>query len=85
MYSQMGINSWVNSLYVREHQGMLMGHVQDLYGGGGGARTCFHMLGDICFVERHRCFLLNNNIFTFHDLFTFTESIDKQQPLVNLL
>ena len=23
--------------------------------------------------------LLNNKIFTFHDLFTFTESIDKQQ------
>ena len=32
-----------------------------------------------------RCFLLNNKIFTFHDLFTFIESIDKQQPLFNLL
>ena len=32
-----------------------------------------------------RCFLLNNKIFTFHDLFTFTESIDKQQPLFNIL
>ena len=26
-------------------------------------------------------FLLNNKIFTFHDLFTFIESINKQQPL----
>ena len=32
-----------------------------------------------------RWFLLNNKVFTFHDLFTFTESIDKQQPLFNLL
>ena len=32
-----------------------------------------------------RLFLLNNKIFTFHDLFTFTESSDKQQPLFNLL
>ena len=32
-----------------------------------------------------RWFLLNNKIFTFHDLFTLTESIDKQQPLFNLL
>ena len=32
-----------------------------------------------------RWFLLNNKIFTFHDLFTFTESIDKQQPLFKLL
>ena len=31
-----------------------------------------------------RCFLLNNIIFTFHALFTFTESIDKQQPLFQL-
>ena len=30
-------------------------------------------------------FLLNNKIFTFHNLFTFTESIDKQQSLFNLL
>ena len=29
--------------------------------------------------------LLNNKIYTFNDLFTFTESIDKQQPLFNLL
>ena len=29
--------------------------------------------------------LLNINILTFHDLFTFTEMIDKQQPLFNLL
>ena len=30
-------------------------------------------------------FLLNNIILTFHDLFTFTESIDNnQQPLFNL-
>ena len=27
-------------------------------------------------------FLLNNKIFTFHDLFTFTESIANQQPLL---
>ena len=32
-----------------------------------------------------RCFLLNNKIFIFRDLFIFTESIDKQQPLFNLL
>ena len=32
-----------------------------------------------------RLFLLNNNIFTFHHLFRFTESIDKQQPLFKLL
>ena len=32
-----------------------------------------------------RCFLLNNKIFIFHDLFIFTEWIDKQQPLFNLL
>ena len=32
-----------------------------------------------------RWFLLNNKIFTFHDLSTLTESIDKQQPLFNLL
>ena len=32
-----------------------------------------------------RWFLLNNKIFNFHDLFTFTESIDKQHPLFNLL
>ena len=31
---------------------------------------------------RRRWALLNNKIFTFHDLFTFTESIDKQQQLV---
>ena len=30
-------------------------------------------------------FLLKNKIFTFHDLFTFIELIDKQQPLFNLL
>ena len=29
--------------------------------------------------------LLNNEIFTIYDFFTFTESIDKQQPLFNLL
>ena len=32
-----------------------------------------------------RWLLLNNKILTFHDLFTFTESIDKQQPLFNLI
>ena len=32
-----------------------------------------------------RWFLLNNKIFTFQDLCTFTDSIDKQQPLFNLL
>ena len=32
-----------------------------------------------------RWFLLNNKIFTFHDLFTFIESIDKQQPLFQLI
>ena len=31
-----------------------------------------------------RWFLLNNKIFTFHDLFTFTELIDKQHPLFQL-
>ena len=31
-----------------------------------------------------RWFLLKNKIFTFHDLFTFTESIDKQQPLITI-
>ena len=30
-------------------------------------------------------FLLNNKIFTVHDLFTFTESIDKQQSLFQLI
>ena len=35
--------------------------------------------------RRYQWFLLNNKIVTFHDLFTFTESIDKQQPLFNLL
>ena len=29
--------------------------------------------------------LLNNKIFTFDDLFTCTESIDKQQPLFQLI
>ena len=32
-----------------------------------------------------RWLLLNNTIFTFHDLFTFTEAIDKQQPLFQLV
>ena len=32
-----------------------------------------------------RWFLLNNKIFTFHDLFSFVESIDKQQPLFQLI
>ena len=32
-----------------------------------------------------RWFFLNNKIFTFHDLFTFTESIDRQQPLFQLI
>ena len=32
-----------------------------------------------------RWFLLNNKIFTFDDLFTFTESNDKQQPLFQLI
>ena len=32
-----------------------------------------------------RWILLNNKIFTFLDLFTFTESIDNQPPLFNLL
>ena len=32
-----------------------------------------------------RWFLLNNKIFTFHDLFTFTELIDNQQPLFQLI
>ena len=32
-----------------------------------------------------RWVLLNNKIFTFHDLYTFTESIDKQQPLFHLI
>ena len=32
-----------------------------------------------------RWVLLNNKIFAFHDLFTFTESIDKQQPLFQLI
>ena len=31
-----------------------------------------------------RWFLFNNKILTFHDLFTFTESIDTQLPLFNL-
>ena len=30
-------------------------------------------------------FLLNIKIFTFHDLFTFAESIDKQHPLFQLI
>ena len=29
--------------------------------------------------------LLNDKIFTFHDLFTFTESINKQRPLFQLI
>ena len=32
-----------------------------------------------------RWFLLNIKIFSFHDLFTFTESIDKKQPLFQLI
>ena len=32
-----------------------------------------------------RWVFLNNQIFTFHDLYTFTESIDKQQPLFQLI
>ena len=35
-------------------------------------------------IKECRWFLLNNKIFTFHDLFAFTESIDKQQPRFNL-
>ena len=35
-------------------------------------------------MKVYRWFLLNNKIFTFHDLFTFTESIDKQQSLFQL-
>ena len=31
-----------------------------------------------------RWFLRNNKIFTFHDLFTFTESIDKEQWLITI-
>ena len=51
-------------------------------GGGGEHISIFYV---ICVVwGRYIWFLLNNKIFTFHDLFTFTESIDKQ-PLFNLL
>ena len=32
-----------------------------------------------------RWFLFNNKIFTFHYLSTFTEAIDKQQPLFQLI
>ena len=32
-----------------------------------------------------RLSLFNKKIFTFHDLFTFTESIDKQQPLLQII
>ena len=40
-------------LYVREHQGMLLG-LSKLRKGGGGGTTCFHILGDICCMGRHR-------------------------------
>ena len=33
---------------------------------------------------RNMLFLLNNKIFSFHNLFTFTESMDNQVPLLNL-
>ena len=34
-------------------------------------------------IKVGRWFLVHNKIFTFHDLFTFTESIDKQLITIN--
>ena len=73
-------HAFILSLFeVKEHQGMSRGHVHVLWGGG---EHVFHVsIFLIIFVlwKRHRWFLLNNKIFSFHDLFSFTESNDKQQ------
>ena len=45
-----------------------------------GSKDIISLIIKVC-----RWFLLNNKLFTCHDVFTFTESIDKQHPLFNLL
>ena len=62
------------------------GHVLDLKGMGQEHVFMFQYFLFICYMgePRNMFFFLNNKILYFHDLFTFTESIDNQRPLLNL-